>query len=44
LEEKLEVLLKLEAEASEEWEKKFMSRAIEVYRLALRLMEEQTIR
>lgn len=41
LEEKLEALLKLEAEASEEREKEFMSRAIEVYRLALRLMEEQ---
>jgi hypothetical protein len=41
LEEKLEALLKLEAEASEEREKEFMSRAIEVYRLALRLMKEQ---
>ena len=41
LEEKLEALLKLKAEASKEREKEFMSRAIEVYRLALRLMEEQ---
>lgn len=41
LEEKLEALLELEAEASKEREKEFMSRAIEVYRLALRLMEEQ---
>ncbi|MBW7571950.1 SMI1/KNR4 family protein [Caproiciproducens faecalis] len=41
LEEKLEALLNLEAEASKEREKKFMSRAIEVYRLVLRLMEEQ---
>jgi len=41
LEEKLETLLKLEAEESEEREKEFMNRVIEVYRLALRLMEEQ---
>lgn len=42
LEEKLEALLELEAETSKEREKEFMSRAIEVYRLALRLMKEQT--
>ena len=41
LEEKLEALLELEAEASKEREKEFMSQAIEVYRLALRLMKEQ---
>lgn len=41
LKEKLEALLNLETEASKELEKEFMSRAIEVYRLALRLMKEQ---
>lgn len=41
LEEKLEALLKLEAEASKAREKEFMNRAIEVYRLALWLMKDQ---
>lgn len=40
LEEKLEALLKLETEATEEREKAFLGQALEVYQFAIRLMKE----